>query len=62
MQELFEDPVLVADGFTYERRAIEDWIRLRPTSPMTNGPLPHLTLFPNEAVCRAVQAFRAAMI
>ena len=45
-QELFVDPVLAADGFTYERSAIEGWISRKATSPMTNEPLPHLDAHP----------------
>ncbi len=26
LQELFEDPVVAADGHTYERASIEDWL------------------------------------
>lgn len=33
------DPVVAADGHTYERRAIERWLRTRRTSPMTGQAL-----------------------
>lgn len=64
-QEPMRDPVLAADGFTYERAAIATWIareraaaavagRLpQPRSPMTNQPLEHEALVPNRAL-RAV--------
>ena len=50
-QELMADPVVAADGHTYEREAIEQWLRHQQahdkplTSPKTNEPLahPHLT-------------------
>lgn len=48
-QELFKDPVIASDGFTYERSAIEDWISRKRTSPMTNEPLIHTLLTPNLA-------------
>lgn len=51
------DPVLAADGFTYERSAIEDWLRRKGTSPMTNTPLAHLQLTPNHIVRSAVSRF-----
>ncbi|PAA90722.1 hypothetical protein BOX15_Mlig005854g3, partial [Macrostomum lignano] len=36
-RELMRDPVIAADGYTYERGAIESWLeRGRTTSPMTN--------------------------
>lgn len=49
------DPVIAADGFTYERSAIEDWLSRKGTSPMTNQPLVHCFLTPNLTVRNAVQ-------
>lgn len=57
LQELFVDPVIAADGFTYERSAIEDWLTRKKTSPMTNVPLEHERLIPNLSVSRALKAF-----
>lgn len=49
--ELFVDPVLAADGFTYERECIEEWWRRRgPRSPMTGQEVPSTTLTPNLAI------------
>jgi hypothetical protein len=45
---LFKDPVVAADGCTYERSAIEQWLETHETSPMTNAPLEHKLLFPNN--------------
>jgi hypothetical protein len=46
-----EDPVVVADGHSYERRAIEAWFaRGHRRSPRTNVPLPHPVLVPNHAL------------
>jgi hypothetical protein len=46
-----EDPVVVADGHSYERRAIEAWFaRGHRRSPRTNVPLPHPVLLPNHAL------------
>ena len=47
---LMSDPVIAADGHSYERRAIEEWFRAQPTmasavvSPMTGQPLASRTL------------------
>ena len=43
------DPVSAADGQTYERRAIEEWLQKGdvPTSPLTGEPLKDKTLRPN---------------
>jgi hypothetical protein len=34
-----ESPVVAQDGFTYEKDAIEDWMRHKKTSPKTNEPI-----------------------
>lgn len=34
--DIMEDPVVAADGTTYERRAIEVWLQNHTTSPKTN--------------------------
>lgn len=39
LQERLRNPVVAADGFTYERAAIQNWLSTRDTSPMTNDPL-----------------------
>eukprot|EP00930_Biecheleria_cincta_P048415 TRINITY_DN33730_c0_g1_i1.p1 TRINITY_DN33730_c0_g1~~TRINITY_DN33730_c0_g1_i1.p1 ORF type:complete len:238 (-),score=32.49 TRINITY_DN33730_c0_g1_i1:52-711(-) len=54
--EPFQDPVICADGHTYERAAIEDWLtRGHRTSPLTNKHLAHVKLIPNHAVRGAVE-------
>ena len=56
VQELMKDPVIAADGISYERNAIEDWLaRGSGSSPMTGAPLPHQHLTPNLAVRSAVE-------
>ncbi len=48
LQELFEDPVNCADGYTYSRRAITQWLQCgHSTSPITNLPLSSSDLQPN---------------
>lgn len=44
------DPVVAADGHTYERRAIADWVESHDVSPVTNEPLAHKQLTPNALV------------
>ena len=49
--ELMTQPVLSADGFTYDRHAIEAWLaRGKTTSPTTGAPLAHTMLTPNHLV------------
>ena len=33
-QDIMQDPVLAADGFSYERAAIEEWLGRSATSPV----------------------------
>ncbi len=52
------DPVVAADGFSYERLALEKWFRSRASSPMTNLPLPTRLVFPNNSMRQAVGEWR----
>lgn len=57
-QELFQEPVIAADGFTYSRAAITDWLKRRNTSPMTNAPMPHDNLVSNRAIRNALRDYQ----
>jgi len=46
-QDLMLYPVVTADGQTYEREAIEEWLRGHDTSPLTGERLAHTGLTPN---------------
>ena len=46
----FDDPVIASDGFTYEREAIEQWLRGNNRSPQTNQMLPNRLLIPNKTL------------
>ena len=47
----FDKPVVAADGFTYEKDAIEQWIKDGHTnSPLTGEPLSTTDLIPNNAI------------
>ena len=46
-QDLMQDPVVAADGNTYDRPAIEAWYRRNLTSPLTNMAVED-TLIPNR--------------
>ncbi|NWR93318.1 WSDU1 protein, partial [Furnarius figulus] len=54
-RELMKDPVIAADGYSYEREAMEHWISTkRRSSPMTNLPLHSLMLTPNRTLKMAI--------
>lgn len=47
--DVMKDPVVASDGFTYERRYIQQWITCnKAKSPMTNKPLTRLILISNS--------------
>lgn len=55
-QEIMQDPVVAADGFTYEEEALKGWLESgHDTSPMTNLKLTHCNLVPNRALRSAIQ-------
>lgn len=45
-----QDPLLAADGHSYERRVIVQWLRTHRTSPVTGQVLAHRLLTPNHAL------------
>ncbi|CAF4217407.1 unnamed protein product, partial [Adineta steineri] len=55
--ELFRNPVLAQDGHTYERVAIEEWIRKTGSSPLTRQPLSLEHLYPNLVVKKIIDNF-----
>ncbi|CAL5075480.1 unnamed protein product [Urochloa decumbens] len=56
LQDVMRDPLIAADGFTYEAEAIREWLDSgHRTSPMTNLELPHRDLLPNHALRSAIQ-------
>lgn len=53
--------VSLTDGYSYEREAIETWIRTpNHTSPMTNLPLQTTILTPNRSLKMAIQRWKAS--
>lgn len=58
--ELFTDPVIGADGHTYERKNIVTWLQTHGTSPLTREPMSCSSLRPNRLVRRMVDEFIVA--
>eukprot|EP01036_Dinobryon_divergens_P003076 gene3076-4042_t len=48
--ETFVDPVIMEDGHTYERSAIESWITDHQTSPLTGQHFRNLNIIPNHTL------------
>ena len=57
--QIMQDPVITADGHTYEREAIEEWLRTRTTSPSTGAPLPHRVLTPSIALRQLIAEYES---
>ncbi len=60
--EIMKDPVICSDGNTYERKAIETWLRTNNKSPSTNLPLVNKTLIPNVFAKRVIDAYKEAKL
>ena len=54
--EVFRDPVLAEDGFSYERAALTRWLETRGTSPMTGAPMGG-RLVPNHHLRTAIDEY-----
>ncbi|CAF2367157.1 unnamed protein product [Rotaria sp. Silwood2] len=57
--ELMTDPVIDPDGNSYERSAIEDWLRQHSTSPITRTTLHLNDLRPNRALRESIEEYRS---
>ena len=64
-REVMRDPVVAADGHTYERGSIEEWIQRQGAdarSPKTNAKLAHTMLTPNHTLKASIdEAIEHAM-
>ena len=59
--EIMTDPVSTADGFSYERTAITEWLRTKDTSPVTGATLESKLLFPNYSLRNIIRSFVEAL-
>jgi len=59
LQEVMKEPVMTADGHTYERWAIENWLEKHKSSPATGLKLEDTKLRTNYALKRAIDTFFA---
>ncbi len=54
LQVTLVDPVIAADGYTYERAAVQSWLQDHETSPVTSAQLAHTRLVPNVIIKSAI--------
>lgn len=56
--EIMRDPVLTADGQTFDRETIETWLANHDTSPLHGQVLASKALVPNFALRHAIDEWR----
>ena len=56
--QVMDDPIVAADGHTYERKAIKVWLKRNITSPLTNLPMSTNTLLPNFALKSLITEYK----
>ncbi|XP_021715067.1 U-box domain-containing protein 34-like [Chenopodium quinoa] len=61
LHEIMDDPHVAADGFTYERRAIEAWLERHDISPVTKQKMTHFNLTPNMTLLTAIQEWKSRL-
>ncbi|XP_062092221.1 U-box domain-containing protein 35-like isoform X2 [Humulus lupulus] len=59
LKDVMSDPCAAADGYTYDRKAIEMWLQSNDTSPMTNLPLSTKNLIPNYTLLSAIMDWKS---
>ncbi|PON51051.1 Mitogen-activated protein kinase kinase kinase [Parasponia andersonii] len=59
LKNVMNDPCVAADGYTYDRKAIETWLESKGTSPMTNLPLSNKNLIPNYTLLSAIMEWKS---
>lgn len=55
---VMRDPVIAADGHSYEREALEAWLRSHRTSPLTGARLEHMHVTPNHRLRSLIESAR----
>ncbi|CAI0449642.1 unnamed protein product [Linum tenue] len=59
LKEVMKEPCVAADGYTYEREAIERWLQENEKSPMTNVALSNKNLLPNYTILAAIVEWKS---
>ncbi len=61
-QDIMCDPVVTADGHSYERKAILLWFKSSSRSPMTNLVLKDKTVYPNYNLKSQIESYKERVI
>ncbi|KAL5723952.1 non-specific serine/threonine protein kinase [Ranunculus cassubicifolius] len=59
LKKVMEDPCVAADGYTYDRKAIEAWLKDKGTSPVTSHPLRSNYLISNHSLLLAIREWES---
>jgi actin beta/gamma 1 len=57
--DLMFDPVIMSDGFSYERVDAEEWLQDHTTSPLTNNTLSSTQLISNVTLRHSIEEYQA---
>ena len=60
--EVMADPVIGADGYAYERAAIEEWFIKNDSSPTTNKKIEHKNLVPNRSLKALISSYTSIYV
>ncbi|KAJ4706603.1 Protein kinase domain [Melia azedarach] len=58
LKDVMNDPYVATDGYTYDRKAIEEWLQENDKSPITSLPLPNKNLLPNYTLLSAIMEWK----
>ncbi|KAF8056818.1 hypothetical protein N665_1266s0006 [Sinapis alba] len=61
-KDVMDNPCVASDGYTYEKRAIMEWLEKNHKSPMTDLPFTNQTLLPNQSLLSAIKEWRSHLI
>ncbi|CAH8364227.1 unnamed protein product [Eruca vesicaria subsp. sativa] len=59
LKGVMNEPCVAADGYTYDREAIQNWLRENDTSPVTNLELPDKNLLANYTLYSAIMEWKS---
>ena len=61
IDDIMVDPVVANDGYTYDRKNIEEWWQKSDLSPMTGLPIESKSLIPNHTLKSAISSWNETM-
>lgn len=60
--EIFKEPVVLEDGFTYEKENISEWLINHKTSPNTNRKIFSKRLIPNQTLKNVINMYQEVVL